>query len=115
MSKGPISLGMLVALLMFSVLIDIAQAIIDLLELIDVTIVTTPAINAVIDLVAGYIFYMWFKILGVNFKNKGVLLSFLGGMILDFIPFVDTFAWTADVLMVYITAKATYKKSTSKI
>lgn len=111
MSKGSISLGMLVALLMFSVFVDIIQAIIDLLELIDVTIITTPAVNAAIDLVAGYIFYMWFKVLGVNFKNKGVLISFLGGMILDFIPFVDSFAWTADVLMVYVTSRAAKRKS----
>lgn len=96
--KRRIGPGMFILLLMTSVLVDAIQLGLDFFGV-------GVVVNVVIDLFVAWIYWLWFKMLGVKFNNKGVLGSFIGGVILDFVPFMSAFAWTLDVIGVYFSVK----------
>jgi len=98
----PISKGMLMLLLMFSVLVDVGQFLIDFIP------IAGWIVSAVIDFFVGLIFGLWYKMLGVQY-SKGVILSYITGFILDLIPYVDVVGWTVDVLLVYGVVVAKHK------
>jgi hypothetical protein len=93
-----------VKLIVASIAIDLVQTAFDFLPLVG------WIINIGIDLLTWLFFYMWFKRLGVNFNNFKRFLFFNSGLILDLIPFVNSFAWTVDILMVLGTLKLQNKR-----
>ncbi len=103
MSRGHIGIEMLILMLMFSFVVDIIELILDFLGV-------GVVINIGIDVAVGYVFWLWYKILGVKF-TKGPLISYISGFILDLIPFIDSFAWTVEVLGVYFTTKGRFVKN----
>lgn len=94
MSPRPINIGMLILLLMFSFAVDIFQLVLDLIPMIG------WIINVGVDFIVGWIFFLWFKIIGVKY-TKRTTMAFIAGFILDLIPYIDTLAWTIDVIMIY--------------
>lgn len=59
----------------------------------------------VVDVLAWLTLYLMFKKRGVKFNNFKRFMYFNSGLILDLIPFINTFAWTVDVIMVISTVK----------
>jgi hypothetical protein len=89
-------------------------ALVDLIELpLEFIPIVGWGLIVAIDAVAYLIFYMWFKRLGVDFRNFKRFLFFNSGFILDLIPIINTFAWTIDVSMVLWSIKK--EEITSKI
>ncbi|MBX4210776.1 hypothetical protein KW783_02265 [Candidatus Parcubacteria bacterium] len=68
-----------------------------------------PVVGWIIDIVvyffAWILFYVWFKMYGVNFSSTRRILSLNGGFILDLIPFLDLFAWVGAVGIIVYSAK----------
>jgi hypothetical protein len=102
MEKRTIDVGMLIMMLAVSILIDVIQLLLDLSDLV------IPGLgfvlNIMIDGCMAWIYWLWFTMCGVKF-TKGPATAFVVGIIADAIPFISSFGWTLDVLMVYFTAK----------
>lgn len=98
MKNKKIGLGTLVLMLMLSVLVDLVELVLDFFGI--------GIIAAfLIDPVVGFIYFVWFKFIGIKF-DKSVWVSYIGGALLDLIPFVSALAWSLDVLGVYFSVKA---------
>jgi hypothetical protein len=80
-----------------------------IVDLIEVPLMVIPVFGwiliVIIDFCAWGMFYMMFRRRSVKFNNFRRFVSFNSGLILDLIPFINTFAWTIDVLMVIGTVK----------
>jgi hypothetical protein len=90
---------------------DIAEivAVSIVFDLIQAALIFVPIIgwilNLIIDGIAWLTFYIMFHRRGVKFNTFERFMFFSSGIILDLIPFINTFAWTIDVLLVIKTVK----------
>jgi hypothetical protein len=62
-------------------------------------------IVAGIDVIAWITLYFMFRRYGVKFNTTERFLYFNSGLILDLVPFINTFAWTLDVVLVIGSVK----------
>jgi hypothetical protein len=82
-----------------SIIVDLIQTSLDLVPVIG------WILNIAIDFIAWATLYMLFKRYGVNFNSFKRFMYFNSGLILDFFPFINSFAWTIDVILVIWTVK----------
>jgi hypothetical protein len=98
--KRIIGSGTLILMVMMSVFVDCVQFLLDWVPVVG------WLLNIILDAVVLGIYWLWFKMKGVNFSQGGApAVSFVVGALLDLVPFVSAFAWTLDVVMVAMTAR----------
>ncbi|MFA6269664.1 MAG: hypothetical protein WC657_00425 [Candidatus Paceibacterota bacterium] len=99
---------MAVALITFAVMVDLSELVITWLGLV----VVGGLISTVISAIAGFIFWIWYMLLGVKAlsspKNFAVrIITFVGELIpfLDAIPFLS-FLWTIGTIITVLMIRA---------
>ena len=84
---------------------DLVQAALDFIPIVG------WLMNMIVDVIAWVTFYMLFRRYDVKFNTFERFMYFNSGLILDLVPFINTFAWTLDVLMVIRSVKSEERNS----
>ncbi|HVS79988.1 MAG TPA: hypothetical protein VHF05_03325 [Candidatus Paceibacterota bacterium] len=86
-------------------------------DLVEAWLDTVPVIgwaaNVAVDGAAWLIFYFLFRRAGVRFRSASRRAIFAAGFLLDLIPVINMFAWTADVLAVIASVKREEERETA--
>lgn len=96
-----IKVWMAAALIIFAVCVDLAELVVTWLGLV----VVGGILSSIISLVAGFIFWIWFLILGVPaFSNPKQFVVRLATFVGELIPFFDaipvaSFLWTIGTII----------------
>jgi len=98
--KPKISKKDFVLMLIVAILFDVILALIQLIPF------AGSVAAAVFNVIPFIGFFIWYKLLGLDFKNPKKAFTFLGGSFIEFIPAINILpAWTASIVIMYILQK----------
>lgn len=76
------------------------------LALIQLIPIAGSVAASVFTVIPFMLFFIWYKLQGVNFAKPSKSITFLGGSLIEFIPALNALpGWTAEVVVMYILQK----------